>query len=77
MSGEVYSTPESYVGAIAPVPVDLARIILLAAAIARLDGVTFPQLVRRRPVGVAASAAERRDEARLDARLGFTVVVCV
>ena len=42
MSGEVYSTPESYVGAITPVPVDLARIILLAAPISRLDGVTFP-----------------------------------
>ena len=75
---EVYSTPESYVGAITPVPVDLARIILLAAAIARLDGVAFSQLVRRRAVGVAAAAAaERRDEARLDARLGFTVVICV
>ena len=42
MSGEVYSTPESYVGAVTPVPVDLARIILLAAPISRLDGVTFP-----------------------------------
>ena len=45
MSGEVYSTPESYVGAIAPIPVDLARIILLAAPISRLDGVTFAQFV--------------------------------
>ena len=77
MSGEVYSTPESYVGAVAPISVDLSGVILLAAAIARLDGVTFPQLVRRRPVGVAAAAAERRDEARFDARLGFTVVICV
>ena len=77
MSGEVYSTPESYVGAVAPISVDLSGVILLAAAIARLDGVTFPQLVRRRPVGVAAAAAERRDEACLDARLGFAVVVCV
>ena len=42
MSGEVYSTPESYVGAVTPVPVDLSGVILLAAAIARLDGVTFP-----------------------------------
>ena len=74
---EVYSTPESYVGAITPVPVDLARIILLAAAIARLDGVTFPEFVRRPAIGVAASAAERRDEARLDPRLGFAIVVCV
>ena len=41
MSGEVYSTPESYVGAIAPIPVDLARIILLAAAVPGLDGVPF------------------------------------
>ena len=41
MSGEVYSTPVSYVGAITPVPVDLARIILLAAAIARLDLIPF------------------------------------
>ena len=45
MSGEVYSTPESYVGAVAPVPVDLARVILLAAPISRLDGVTFSQLL--------------------------------
>ena len=77
MSEEVYSTPESYVGAVAPIPVDLARIILLPAAISRLDGVTFPQLVRRRPVGVAAPAAERRDEARLDPRFALDVVVCV
>ena len=77
MSGEVHSTPESNVGAVTPVPVDRSGVILLAAAIARLDGVTFPQLVRRRPVGVAAAAAERRDEARFDARLGFTVVICV
>ena len=77
MSGEVHSTPEANVGAVTPVPVDLSGVILLAAAIARLDGVTFPQLVRRRPVGVAAAAAERRDEARFDARLGFTVVICV
>ena len=62
---------------ITPVPVYLARIRLLAAAIARLDGVTFPEFVRRPAIGVAASAAERRDEARLDARLGFAVVVCV
>ena len=62
---------------ITPVPVYLARIILLAAAIARLDGVTFPEFVRRPAIGVAASAAERRDEARLDARLGFAVIVCV
>ena len=45
MSGEVYSTPESYVGAITPVSVDLARIILLAAAVAGLDGVTFSKLL--------------------------------
>ena len=77
MSGEVYSTPESYVGAITPVPVDLARIILLAAAIVGLDLVPFAQLVRRRAVGVAAPAAERRDEARLDARLALAVIICV
>ena len=77
MSGEVYSTPVSYVGAITPVPVDLARIILLAAAIAGLDLVPFAQLVRRRPVRVAAAAAERRDEARLDPSLVLAVVICV
>ena len=45
MSGEVYSTPESYVGAVTPVPVDLSGVILLAAPISRLDGVTFSQLL--------------------------------
>ena len=74
---EVYSTPESYVGAITPVPVDLARIILLAAAVSGLDGVAFSQFIGRPAIGVAASAAERRDEACFDARLGFTVVICV
>ena len=45
MSGEVYSTPESYVGAVAPISVDLSGVILLAAPISRLDGVTFAQLL--------------------------------
>ena len=45
MSGEVYSTPESYVGTVASISINLAGIILLAAAISRLDGVTFPELV--------------------------------
>ena len=70
MSGEVYSTPESYVGAVTPVPVDLSGVILLAAAIARLDLVALLELVAR-----AGAAVLGPNQALGDARFPLAVVV--
>ena len=61
---------------VAAVPRDLALVEFAAAPIIGFDLVSLAESITS-AVGVAASTTECRDEARLDARLGFAVVVCV
>ena len=61
---------------VAAVPRDLAFVEFAAAPIIGFDLVALAESITS-VVRVAVPAAERRDEARLDARLGFAVVVCV
>ena len=64
------------VGVIAAVSRDLALVEFAAAPIIGFDLVAFAESITS-AVRVAVPAAERRDEACFDARLGFAVVVCV
>ena len=63
---------------VAAVPRDFTWIELASAAVIGFYLVAFAESVSAASaVGVAAPAVERRDEAGLDARFGFAVVVCV
>jgi len=61
---------------VAAVPRDFARVELAPAPIIGFDLVALAESITS-AVRVAVPAAERRDEACFDARLGFAVVVCV
>jgi hypothetical protein len=61
---------------VAAVTRDLALVEFAAAPIIGFDLVALAESITP-AVRVAVPAAERRDEARFDARLGFAVVVCV
>jgi len=58
------------------VPRDLAFVEFAAAPIIGFDLVALAESITP-AVRVAVPAAERSDEARFDARLGFAIVVCV
>ena len=61
---------------VAAVPIDLARVELAPAAVIGFDLISFSQAITASAVGIAAPAVERRDEAGLDARFGFAIVLC-
>ena len=65
------------VGVVPTVPRDFTRVELASAAVIGFDLITLAESIAASAIGIAAPAVKRRDEARLDARLGFTVVVCV
>ena len=62
---------------VAAVSIDLARVELAPAAVIGFDLISFSQAITASAVGIAASVAERRDEACFDPSLGFAVVICV
>ena len=64
------------VGVVPAVSTDFARVELSPTPIVRFYLVTLTESIAS-AVGIAVPAAERRDEACFDARLGFAVVVCV
>ena len=57
------------------VPRDLAFVEFAAAPIVRFDLISLAEPIAS-AVGIAAPAVERRDEAGLDARFGFAIVLC-
>ena len=61
---------------VAAVSIDLARVELAPAAVIGFDLISFSQAITASAVGIAAPAVERRDEAGLDARFGFAIVLC-
>ena len=67
--------------AVAAVPRDAARIIATSASVTSLYFRTFsqpaaPTTPRARASATATTAVERADEALLDARFGFAIVLC-
>ena len=63
------------VGIVSTVPIYLPGVELAPAAIVRFDLISLAESIAS-AVGIAAPAVERRDEARLDSRLGFAIVLC-
>ena len=63
------------VGIVSAVPINFARVEFASAPIIAFDLVAFAQSITS-AVRVAAPAVKRRDEARLDSRLGFAIVLC-
>ena len=63
------------VGAVAPVARDFAGVELAAPAVVGFDLISLAESITS-AVRVAAAAVKRRDEARLDSRLGFAIVLC-
>ena len=61
---------------VAAVSIDLARVELAPAAVIGFDLIALAESITTSAVGVAAPAVERRDEAGLDARFGFAIVLC-
>ena len=62
------------VGIVAAVPINLPGIELASAAVIGFDLISLAEPIAS-AVGIAARI-ERRDEARLDSRLGFAIVLC-
>ena len=65
------------VGVVSAVSIYLPGVELAPAAVIGFDLIALAESITTSAVGVAAPAVERRDEAGLDARFGFAVVVCV
>jgi len=65
------------VGIVSAVSIYLPGVELAPAAVIGFDLIALAESITTSAVGVAAPAVERRDEAGLDARFGFAVVVCV
>ena len=63
------------VGIVSAVPIYLSGVELAPAAIVRFDLISLAEPIAS-AVGIAAPAAERRDEAGLDSSLGFAIVLC-
>ena len=64
------------VGVVPAIPTNSTGVELAEAAIVRFDLISLAETITASAVGIAAPAIERRDEAGLDARFGFTVVLC-
>ena len=64
------------VGVVPAVSTDFARVELAPASVIGFDLVALTESITS-AVGIAAAAAERRDEARLDAGLTLAVIICV
>ena len=63
------------VGIVATVPINLSGIELAAPAVVGFNLISLAESITS-AVRVAAAAVKRRDEARLDSRLGFAIVLC-
>ena len=63
------------VSIVSAVPIDLSGVELAPAPIVRFDLISLAEPIAS-AVGIAAPAVERRDEAGLDARFGFAIVLC-
>ena len=62
------------VGIISAVSIDLPGMVPAPLAVIGFDLIALAETASA--VGIAAPAVERRDEAGLDARLGFAIVLC-
>jgi len=63
------------VSIVSAIPIDLSGVELAPAPIVRFDLISLAEPIAS-AVGIAAPAVERRDEAGLDSRLGFAIVLC-
>ena len=64
------------IGIVSAVSIYLPGVIASATAVIGFDRIALAETITASAVGIAAPAVERRDEAGLDARLGFAIVLC-
>ena len=64
------------VGVVTAISIDLPGVIASATAVIGFDRIALAEAIAASAIGVAAPAVERRDEAGLDARFGFAIVLC-
>ena len=64
------------VGVVPAVPRDFTWIELASASVIGFYLIALAESIATSAVGIAAPAVERRDEAGLDARFGFAIVLC-
>ena len=64
------------VGIVSAVSIYLPGVIASATAVIGFDRIALAETITASAVGIAAPAVERRDEAGLDSRLGFAIVLC-
>ena len=64
------------VGIVSAISIYLPGVVSAPPAVIGFDLIALAEAIAASAVGVAAPAVERRDEARLDSRLGLAIVLC-